>query len=63
MVVVAVEGAGPGLYLDFAALSFHTPTCGSVCASAGTTTRAERLRHTTADASDRMGLMGVLLDR
>src|SRR5690348_12096527 len=52
MVVVAVVGAGPGLYLDFAALSFHTPTCGSVCADAETTNTAEIPTQTTADASD-----------
>src|SRR5258708_11917422 len=28
-VMVALLGAGPGLYLDFAVLSFHVPTVGS----------------------------------
>jgi hypothetical protein len=29
MVVLALVGAGPGLYFDFATLSFQTPTCES----------------------------------
>src|SRR5678816_4099112 len=54
MVVVAVVGGGPGLYVDLATLSFHTPTCESCCAKAGEASAAENPRHTRAETHDRL---------
>src|SRR5260370_41939576 len=34
MVIVLLFGTGPGSYFDFAVLSFHVPTAGSLCAKA-----------------------------
>ena len=54
MVVVAVVGGGPGLYLDLATLSFHTPTCESFCAKAGEASAADNPRQTRAETHDRL---------
>src|SRR5436190_3743334 len=53
MVLVAVVGAGPGLYLDLATLSFQTPTCESDCAKAGAASTADNPRHTRAGTHER----------
>ena len=45
--VVPLFGAGPGLYFDFAMFSFHTPTCGSLCANAAPVSKANTPRHAT----------------
>src|SRR4029077_154549 len=62
ILVVALFGTGPGLYFDFATLSFQTPTCGSPCANAAPIMNKDNPTHATdATREGMVGLMCLLL--
>ncbi len=54
IVVVALVGAGPGLYFDFATFSFQMPTCESLCANAGAIRMADKPRQATDKTTERV---------